>query len=109
MTLEMMGHDVTTVHGAAAAFAAIDQFAPEVVLLDIELPEMSGYEIAKRIRSAEEGTKIVLIAVTGRGQQEDKDKAREAGFDEHLTKPVDISSLANLLRAESAKTRSQVD
>jgi CheY-like chemotaxis protein len=67
------------------------------VLLDIELPEMSGYEVAKRIRAMEGGTGMVLIAITGRGQKEDKEKAMEAGFDEHLTKPVDTSVLATVI------------
>ena len=75
----------------------IERFAPQIVLLDIELPGMSGYEVAQRIRSMDGGTKILLVAITGRGQKEDKDRAMEAGFDEHLTKPVDTSLLATVI------------
>jgi CheY-like chemotaxis protein len=85
------------VHDASAALRMLDSFAPELVLLDIELPGMSGYEIAQRIRSRESAADVVLIAVTGRGQKEDKERAMEAGFDEHLTKPVDTSMLAAVL------------
>ena len=102
MMLQLKGHTVQMVHDGSAALRAIQSFSPEVVLLDIELPDINGYEIAKRIRSKREGKSIVLIALTGRGQQDDKDRAREAGFDEHFTKPVDISLLATLIGAGAA-------
>ena len=101
MMLELKGHTIQTVHDGSAALRAIQSFSPDVVLLDIELPDMSGYEIARRIRSNGDGKSITLIALTGRGQQDDKDRAREAGFDEHFTKPVDISLLATLIGAGS--------
>ena len=104
MMLELKGHTVQSVHDGAAALHAIQSFSPEIVLLDIELPDMNGYEIAKRIRSHRDGKSITLIALTGRGQQDDKERAREAGFDEHFTKPVDISLLAALINAGSATT-----
>jgi two-component system CheB/CheR fusion protein len=100
-TLSMMllskGHTVQTVHDASTALQTIERFTPEIVLLDIELPGMSGYEVAQRIRSMDGGTKMVLVAITGRGQKEDKERAMEAGFDEHLTKPVDTSLLASVI------------
>ena len=95
----MQGHTIQTVHDAAAALRAVESFLPDVVLLDIELPGISGYEVAKRIRSKSNGKNITLIALTGRGQQDDRDHARDAGFDEHLTKPVDTSVLAELINA----------
>jgi CheY-like chemotaxis protein len=101
MMLELKGHTVQTVHDGVAALNAVQSFSPEVVLLDIELPDMSGYEIAKRIRSNGDGESITLIALTGRGQHDDKERAREAGFDEHFTKPVDVSLLAALISAGS--------
>jgi CheY-like chemotaxis protein len=99
LMLQEKGHTVQTVHDAPAALNAVKSFSPDLVLLDIELPEMSGYEVAKRIRSMNGGQAMMLIAITGRGQQEDKKKALEAGFDEHLTKPVDTSVLATLISA----------
>ena len=101
MVLAEKGHTVRTVHDASAALKAVSEFSPEIVLLDIELPNVSGYEIAQQIRSMDGGSEIALIAVTGRGQPDDKDKARKAGFDEHLTKPVDLSLLATLIGAVS--------
>jgi len=103
MMFEMKGHTVRTVHDASAALQAVETFSPDVVLLDIELPGMSGYDIARRIR-ANGGADVMLIALTGRGQQEDKDRARDAGFDEHLTKPVDISVLSMLISAGSVSS-----
>jgi two-component system CheB/CheR fusion protein len=97
MMLQTKGHTVHTVHDASAALQSFGRFAPEIVLLDIELPGMTGYEVAQRIRSMDGGKEIVLIAVTGRGQKEDKERAIEAGFDEHLTKPVDTSLLATMI------------
>ena len=101
MMLELQGHTIQTVHDASAALRAVESFLPDIVLLDIELPGMSGYEVARRIRSKGDGRNITLIALTGRGQQDDKDQARDAGFDEHLTKPVDISVLTTLISAGS--------
>ena len=101
MMLELQGHTIQTVHSASAALRAVESFAPDIVLLDIELPGMSGYEVARRIRSNGEGADITLIAVTGRGQLEDKEQATNAGFDAHLTKPVDLSVLATLITAQS--------
>jgi two-component system CheB/CheR fusion protein len=97
MMLRIRGHTVHTVHDASAALQSFGRFSPEIVLLDIELPGMTGYEVAQRIRSMDGGKEIVLIAVTGRGQKEDKERAIEAGFDEHLTKPVDTSLLATMI------------
>jgi CheY-like chemotaxis protein len=102
MMLEVKGHTVQTVHDASEALKAVENFSPEVVLLDIELPGMSGYEVARRIRAMSNGNHLTLIAITGRGQQDDKQRAKEAGFDEHLTKPVDTGVLETLMSAGGA-------
>jgi CheY-like chemotaxis protein len=68
-------------------------FIPSIVLLDIGLPEMDGYEVARRLRAVTELSAVRLVAVTGYGRAEDRKRTREAGFDDHLTKPVDLSSV----------------
>jgi CheY-like chemotaxis protein len=100
--LEVYGHTVHTVGDGFAALEAIEMFRPTVVLLDIGLPELDGYEVARRIRAMPNGSKICLCAITGWGQAEDKRRAREAGFDEHMTKPVDLGALTALIAREGA-------
>jgi PAS domain S-box-containing protein len=100
--LEIYGHNVYAVSDGHAALEAIDAFRPTVVLLDIGLPGLDGYEVARRIRAMPHGRKICLCAITGWGQAEDKRRAREAGFDEHMTKPVDLGALTALIAREGA-------
>ncbi|MBA3563261.1 MAG: DUF4118 domain-containing protein [Gammaproteobacteria bacterium] len=95
--LELMGHDTRTAHDGLEAVEAAGSFRPDVVLLDIGLPKLNGYEAARRIREQPGGKNIVLVAVTGWGQDEDKRRADEAGFDVHLTKPVAADVLKSLL------------
>jgi PAS domain S-box-containing protein len=95
--LGLMGHDVRTAHDGPEAIQAAATFHPNVVLLDIGLPTMNGYDAARRIRAQASGRTLVLIALTGWGQAEDKRRAQEAGFDHHLTKPVDPAALEKLL------------
>jgi signal transduction histidine kinase len=97
LLLEMTGNDVRTVHDGPSALAAVEGFKPSVVLLDIGMPGMDGYEVARRLRGQSEGKDMVLIALTGWGQEEDRRRSREAGFDHHLTKPVDLDMLRALL------------
>jgi PAS domain S-box-containing protein len=97
MLLERTGHDVHVAHDGLEAVHAVAAFEPHVVLLDIGLPKMNGFEVAQRIRQDLAGRQIALIAVTGWGQQEDRRRAMEAGFDHHLTKPVEIGRLLQLL------------
>ena len=106
MLLERTGHDVHVAHDGLEAVHAVTAFQPHVVLLDIGLPKMNGFEVAQRIRQYLDGRQIALIAVTGWGQQEDRRRAMEAGFDHHLTKPVDIGRLLQLL-ASVAPTQDQ--
>ncbi|MDE1181703.1 ATP-binding protein [Paraburkholderia sp.] len=97
MVLELEGHAVQTAGDGAAGLDALVAFAPDVVVLDIGLPNLNGYEVARRIRADTRMTGILLIAVTGWGQQQDKQAAIEAGFDHHFTKPVDPRDLLRLL------------
>lgn len=98
MLLEMKGHQVRVVHDGRAALEAFADEVPDVILLDIGLPRMDGLEVARRIRALPTGGDVVLCAVTGWGQDEDKRRSEEAGFDIHLTKPVDLGRLDAVLR-----------
>ena len=103
--LALDGHDVRAVRDAAAALALLPSFKPQVALLDIGLPVMDGYELATRIRalypSSVEGAPLRLVAVTGYGQDSDRQRAFEAGFDEHLVKPLDVDRLQQALGVRS--------
>jgi signal transduction histidine kinase len=97
MLLRIEGHDVTIAHDGESALAAFSRCAPEIALLDIGMPGINGYEVASRIRQCATGGAVKLIAVTGWGQESDKQRALAAGFDHHLTKPVDPRELQRLL------------
>ena len=97
MLLELWGHEVRTASNGEEALAVAEQFRPEVALLDIGMPQLSGYEVAERLRRSSWGQAATLIAVTGWGQEEDRRRAKEAGFDHHLVKPVDPAALSVLL------------
>lgn len=94
--LRDFGHDVWAVHDGPAAIEQADLHRPDVVLLDIGLPGSDGYEVARRMR-ADLGLKATLVAVTGFGEARDRRQAREAGFDQHVTKPFDVRKLETLL------------
>ncbi|HEY4211587.1 MAG TPA: ATP-binding protein [Steroidobacteraceae bacterium] len=98
MLLRIDGHDVTVVHDGRQALATIDTFRPEVAVLDIGMPELNGYEVARHIRQGPLSTSITLIAVTGWGQASDKARAAAAGFNHHLTKPIEPDTLTAMLR-----------
>jgi signal transduction histidine kinase/ActR/RegA family two-component response regulator len=97
LMLRMMGHETQTAHDGLEAIQAAAAFRPEVALLDIGLPKMNGYEAARHIREQPGGKQIVLVALTGWGQEEDKRRAAQAGFDHHLVKPTDLAALLPLL------------
>lgn len=97
MLLQFDGCSVSTAADGAEALDAFDRMRPEIVLLDIGLPDIDGYEVARRIRSRQGLQKTVLIALTGWGQEQDKKRAAQAGFDEHLTKPVNLDLLRMLM------------
>ncbi len=93
MLLALEGHEVRSVHAAQDALEAARAFRPHVVLLDIGMPGMDGYEVARQLRSQHLIERMRLVAITGYGQQSDRARAREAGFDQHLVKPVDPETL----------------
>jgi two-component system CheB/CheR fusion protein len=97
MLLELQGHTVQTAVDGPSGIGIAQQFQPEVILLDIGLPGMDGYEVARRLRKLPETAKVPLIALSGYGQKEDRQKSKEAGFDHHLVKPADIEQLAALI------------
>jgi CheY-like chemotaxis protein len=103
MLLELDGHRTIVAYDGPTALEAAEQHRPDVVLLDIGLPGMSGYEVAKRIRRQPWGYALTLIALTGWGQAEDRRRSHEAGFDAHLVKPVDPPALISLLDEPRAK------
>ena len=95
--LKMMGHETSTAYDGESAMDVAASFLPEVVLLDIGLPRMSGYDVARAIRAQPWGKKILLVALTGWGQQEDREESEAAGFDLHLVKPVPPAKLVRVL------------
>ena len=106
LALQLEGYDVETAHGGQQALKLAEGFLPEVVLLDIGMPEMDGYEVARSIRAQPWGADMLLVAQTGWGQEEDRRRTREAGFDAHMTKPLDHSRLMSLMAQLPAPPRS---
>jgi len=101
--LEVMGHDVRAVNDGPTAISVAAAYRPHAVFLDVGLPGMNGYEVARKFRSAPEHAHVTLIAFTGYGQDEDRLKAREAGFHHHLVKPAEASQLAQIVDALPAE------
>jgi PAS domain S-box-containing protein len=95
--LELMGHETRTAHDGLEALAAAAAFRPDLILLDLGMPKLDGYETSRRIRQEPWGARTVLVALTGWGQEEDRRRSRDAGFDEHLVKPVELAALEKLL------------
>jgi CheY-like chemotaxis protein len=99
--VEAWGHAVRVAYDGRSALEIAAEFRPDVVLLDIGLPGMDGYEVAARLRSEAGCATTVLVAFTGYGQEEDRRRVRNAGFDEHLVKPVDPATLEALLQSKA--------
>ena len=95
--LDMLGYDVRTAYDGEAGVAAAAEFRPTLVLCDIGMPKVNGYDAARRIREQPWGKEMVLVALTGWGQEEDRRKSSDAGFDQHLVKPVETPALMKLL------------
>jgi PAS domain S-box-containing protein len=98
LLLEITGNQTFMAHDGDEAMAAVEEHRPEVILLDIGLPKMSGHEVCRRVREKSWGKDIVVVALTGWGQEEDRRKSKEAGFDGHLVKPVNYDELLRLLK-----------
>jgi DNA-binding response OmpR family regulator len=97
MMLSIMGHETRTAHDGESAVETAETFLPEVILLDIGLPKLNGYEVAQRIREQAWGASMFLIAVTGWGQDEDRQRSSEVGLNVHMVKPVEPAALERLL------------
>jgi hypothetical protein len=96
LLLRAMGHEVFVAHDGPTALADLSRIRPDVALLDIAMPDMSGYELAREIRSRM-GAAVRIVALSGFGLPEDRARALEAGFDQHLVKPADAAFLKSLL------------
>jgi CheY-like chemotaxis protein len=97
MMLRLRGNDTRTAYDGEEAVVTVEEFRPDVVILDIGLPGLNGYEACRRIREQPWGKNTVLIAVTGWGQEEDRRRSHKAGFDNHMVKPIDPKALMRLL------------
>jgi CheY-like chemotaxis protein len=96
MLLKLMGHEIDTAHDGLEAVGRAATFRADVILLDIGMPRLNGYEAARRIREQQQKG-LRLVALTGWGQDDDRRRSVEAGFDAHLVKPVDLAALTKLL------------
>ena len=106
--LQAVGYETRVAYDGVAALAEVEAFHPEIVLLDIGLPGMDGLEVARRLGESESGRSALLVAVTGWGQEQDRQRSEEAGFARHLVKPVEprvlMETLAELLAARRRAT-----
>ncbi len=101
MLLQTFGHEVQAAYNGQTALEIAVQYEPDFVLLDIGLPDMNGYEVARRLRQQPQTKDVRLIAMTGYGQDSDRQRSQEAGFDHHLVKPVDPQKLQDLLATQA--------
>ena len=97
MLLELAGHEVRVARGGRAALSLAQTFRPDVALVDIGMPDLNGYDVARQLRRERWGTGIYLVALTGWGRDDDRQQAKEVGFDRHMTKPVDPDEVDKLL------------
>jgi CheY-like chemotaxis protein len=97
MMLTVVGHEVRTAHDGDAGLAAAAEYRPDLVLMDLGMPKMDGYEACRRIRAESWGSAPLLVALTGWGSIDDQRRTREAGFDRHLVKPADVDALLNII------------
>ena len=99
MMLRLAGHEARAAYDGPAALQAVADFTPEVVFLDIGLPGMDGYAVARRLRQTPGLGGVVLVAMTGYGDDEDRQRSRAAGFDHHLVKPAEPEAVEAILRS----------
>ncbi len=102
MLLRLKGNEIRTAHDGLEAVEIAEMFRPELVLLDIGLPKLNGYDVARRIRQQPWGRNVILVALTGWGQDEDRRRSQEAGFNFHVVKPVELAALEELLAGSQA-------
>jgi PAS domain S-box-containing protein len=103
MLLRMKGHDVRTAYDGLEAIDAALSHKPEIVLLDVGLPRLNGFDVARRLRESEDLRKVILVALTGWGHDEDRRRSKEAGFDHHMVKPADPAALDRVLESLSSR------
>jgi CheY-like chemotaxis protein len=101
LLLRFDGHEVHVAHDGLEAIELFERLQPEIAILDIGMPGLSGYEVAKRIRALKIAHTVTLIALTGWGQKADKDRAAESGFDFHFTKPAEPATLSELIKGSA--------
>ena len=106
MMLELLGHDTRRLYDPRAAVETVAAFAPDVVFLDIGMPGLSGYDVARLLRASKAGSDLVLVAVTGWGQPEDRRRTGEAGFDHHLVKPPEMTAILEICHGLPLRPRS---
>jgi CheY-like chemotaxis protein len=99
LLLGALGHEAHAVYGGSAAIELANEVRPDVVLLDLGMPRMDGYEVCRQLRREPWGKTMLIVALTGWGQENDRARTEGAGFDHHLVKPADLSSLSQLLHA----------
>jgi two-component system CheB/CheR fusion protein len=104
LLLEHLGHETSVVCDGIAALKKAVDFRPDIVLLDIAMPGIDGYEVARRLRALRQERPLRIVAVTGFGQEADRQKSRAAGFDVHLVKPVEVNDLVQALGDRSGAT-----
>lgn len=101
--LEVIGHQVRVAQDGVEALEGFVKDIPDIVISDIAMPRMDGYELARRIRAMPDADHVVLVALTGHGEDNDRILAREAGFDQHLTKPIGLDALESLMNSLPAR------
>ena len=103
MMLKYMGNETNTAHDGLEALEVAETFRPDVILLDLGMPRLNGYDAARRIRQEPWGRHTVLVALTGWGQEKDRRRSQQAGFDLHPVKPVDPAALERLLAKQRTR------
>jgi len=103
-----MGHTVEIAYDGEAALSAAERFRPDIVLLDLGMPKLDGFEVSRRIRAAPWSESMRLVAQSGWGQEEDRRRTAEAGFDHHLVKPIDPTALEALMQKLAVAARAGI-
>jgi PAS domain S-box-containing protein len=103
LALSMLGHQVMTLYDPLEALARAGEFAPDLALLDVGMPILNGFELARRIKDQPWGAQVMLVALTGWGQEEDRRRSAEAGFDEHVVKPIDLETIGSICRRANGR------
>jgi CheY-like chemotaxis protein len=99
--LKLLGHTAYCISDPHQVIATVEAFAPEIVFLDLGMPEISGYDIARALRACPAGEKLMLVALTGWGQLEDRRRTAAAGFDHHIVKPADLDTIRHICNRDA--------